>query len=98
MEIYKAKAEVHKLIKQCKEEAYHACKQYLNRYVRLERTNGAVHEGYIVHVDADYVYLHLPQQQTRYFNPYYPGYGNYFYNSTVLPLVLFDLLAITLLL
>jgi hypothetical protein len=97
MVIYEAKPDCQKVVKQAKEEAYQACSQYVNRYVRLQRMSGDSFEGYIVHVDPEFVYLQVPQQQPArgFFNPYYP---NYYYNNTVLPLVLFDLLAITLLL
>lgn len=95
MVIYEAKPECKKAVHQAKEEAFHACSQYVNRYVRLQRMNGNTHEGYIVHVDPEFVYLHVPQQDT---NRLYSPFQNYYYNTTVLPLVLFDLLAITLLL
>ncbi|MDF2815687.1 MAG: hypothetical protein K0Q81_1887 [Paenibacillus sp.] len=96
MVIYEAKPDCQKVIKQAKEEAYQACTQYVNRFVRLQRLNGDTFEGYIVHVDPEFVYLSIPQEAARgFYNPYY---GNYYYNNTVLPLVLFDLLAITLLL
>lgn len=96
MVIYEAKPDCQKAVQQAKQDAYQACSQYVNRYVRLQRMNGNSHEGYIVHVDPEFVYLQVPQQgASRFYNPYYP---NYYYNTTVLPLVLFDLLAITLLL
>ncbi|WP_127584858.1 hypothetical protein [Paenibacillus koleovorans] len=93
MNIYEAHPECKKHVKQAKDSAYAACCQYVNRYVRVQRMNGETLEGHIVHVDAEYVYLQLPSDRAfyNYYNPYY-------YNNTVLPLVLFDLLAITLLL
>ncbi|WP_010277439.1 LSm family protein [Paenibacillus senegalensis] len=70
------------------------CKTCMNRKVRVETRLGETYEGHIVHVDDHYVYLRLDQEQSRAF---FPGAYNPFFNQTVLPLVLFNLLTITLL-
>jgi len=68
-----------------------------------------MHEGTIAGVDNKHLYLNLgvnEQMQRGYYNPYqpyYPGPGPYpgsyppYNNNVILPLVLFELLAISLL-
>ena len=83
-----------------KEDAYCICKLYTNRPVRLQTRGGHTHDGKIVHVDSDYVYLQPsegPSVQTRGYYPYPPG-GYYGAQNQITTLALFDLLAITLLL
>lgn len=63
------------------------CAQCVNRRVRVETIDGQIYEGVVVGYDN--TYLHLSTNQNRFFGPYSAGF--------ILPLVLFDLLAITLL-
>lgn len=70
------------------------CKSCLNRRVRIETRYGDSYEGQIVHVDDHYVYLQVDEADARAFLP--QSY-NPFFNQTVLPLVLFNLLTISLL-
>lgn len=82
-----------------KEDAYCICKLYMHRPVQLHTKSGQIHQGTIVHVDSDYVYL---QPLSAPVTPDARGFYPYpFYNpaaSTITTLALFDLLAITLLL
>lgn len=69
--------------------------QFLNRHVRIQLLDGRSFEGMIVNVDEHYVYIQLPldHSQTRAF---YPPYNPY-YSNAILPLVLYELLVISLL-
>lgn len=97
MIIYQAKPECHQVVSEAREHAYHVCIRHLNRPVRVQRMNGQYLDGTIVHVDTEHVYLLVagqPEWTRGFFNPFYGGYA---YNNVILPLVLFDLLTITLL-
>ncbi|KZE73379.1 hypothetical protein [Paenibacillus elgii] len=69
-------------------EHYHTCKKYINKRVRIMTISGASYEGRIVKVDGNRVYLQTGSNNrnkaTVSFLPF------------ILPLVLFDLLAIVL--
>ncbi len=98
-------------IKQFLEKAYHACMQHMNKPVLIETMNGQTIQGTIVNVDNQYVYLQPAAAGNRNY-PYGPGpfpfYGPYPtpypyglgpynpYAQAILPLALFDLLAIAL--
>lgn len=75
-------------------EAYYNCLRCKNRRVRILTLDGQQHEGTIVNVDRDNVYLHTGQRGNVYtsaFSPYGYGHGN-----SILTLSLFTLLAIAL--
>lgn len=84
--VYKANKSAVQALKKTKKKAYDACMQCMNRYVRVETANGEMYEGQIVNVDNNYAYLAAPQQQR---SP--------FYYNPITPLVLYDLLVISLL-
>jgi small nuclear ribonucleoprotein (snRNP)-like protein len=69
---------------------YHKCARYLNRRVRIRAKNGNVYTGRIVKVDAKKVYLKVSSVHDgkKVHSSFFPF---------ILPLVLFDLLAIVLL-
>jgi hypothetical protein len=72
-------------------------KHCMHRPVRIQMVEGQVLEGTVVHVDSDYIYLKVemnPEIMRQPFNPYYNPYNS----SVILPLVLYNLLVITLLL
>jgi hypothetical protein len=72
------------------------CGMYKSRMVRVQTVDGMTHEGIIVHVDARHLYLSVSQMgHQRAFG--YPYGGGYYYNNVILPLVLYELLLITLL-
>lgn len=69
---------------------YHSCRSMLNRRVRIKTKSGKTHIGKVVKVTSTHVYLQKKRRKngkpgTRFFAPF------------ILPLVLFDLLAIALL-
>jgi len=73
-------------------EAYHGCVRCMNRRVRLFTSDGKWHEGTIVNVDRNNVYLKQDGKGVR-----TSGFGFGFgFNDTILTLSLFTLLAIAL--
>ncbi|MGN7357247.1 hypothetical protein ACTHPF_07740 [Paenibacillus sp. SAF-054] len=78
-------------------DVYHNCMQCMNRKVRILTSDGKIHEGKIVKVDRNHVYLEQErrggQVTTSAFGPYGYGYG---YRNSILTLSLFTLLAIAL--
>ncbi|MED4603192.1 hypothetical protein P9314_21450 [Paenibacillus validus] len=80
----------------CKAKIHAACVQHMHRHVRVQMVHGGTHEGIMVHIDHYYVYLQVLQGHSRAFLPYpYFPYDPY-YSNVILPLALFDLLAIAL--
>lgn len=87
--IYKANPQFVEMVRKVREDCRSICSGHMNRPVRVETIDGHVYEGRIVHADRHCLYLETaPETRGYFYNPYY---------STILPLVLFDLLAITLL-
>ncbi|WP_019536031.1 hypothetical protein [Paenibacillus ginsengihumi] len=105
--VYQLEPEVSEAIHRCKENARQACQKHMYRHVRVQTVDHQYHDGVIVHVDDRYVYLQIAQAPNPahyrvipYGYPYpypYPAFGYNPYYSTILPLVLFDLLTISLL-
>ncbi|GIP33042.1 hypothetical protein [Paenibacillus sp. J2TS4] len=72
-------------------ERYYACRSCLNRKVRVYTANGQTYEGVVTDVDRYHLYLQVEQGgevQTQ---------GWFGARNQILTLVLFDLLAISLL-
>lgn len=83
-------------VKKLRDDALDFCTRHIGRYVRIKTITGQVVEGTIVHVDPRHVYLRISHGQGyaythRPVNPYFYG------NNAILPLVLYELLVITLL-
>jgi hypothetical protein len=61
---------------------YHVCMQYVNRYVKLQTTDGQVYEGVIAHVENDRVILAIPEDKAmpdhRFFGVPPFGFGGFF--------------------
>ncbi|WP_438445954.1 hypothetical protein [Gorillibacterium sp. sgz5001074] len=104
--VYKAEPSMMHHLKSMRDHLHHLCKMYMNHRVRIETMDGHVYEGYIVHCDKGLLYLSTTQ-------PGHPGthgggqHGGhrplnpssaYYYNNVILPLVLYELLVITLML
>ncbi|MHA6533834.1 hypothetical protein [Paenibacillus sp. BAC0078] len=66
------------------------CKSHVNTLVRVETADGDVFEGILIQCERGIVYLRLSSNVTS--RGFFPG----FQNDVVLPLVLFNLLAISL--
>ncbi|MDP5275231.1 acetyl-CoA acetyltransferase [Chengkuizengella axinellae] len=77
------------LLRQMRDEAKAICYRNINRHVSIQTIDGELHEGTIVKVDRDHLYLrvHSNQHRTR----------QYFDGGFIIPLVLFNLLTISLL-
>lgn len=86
--IYRADSAWCDKIRATREKLAAVCGQCKNRVVRVETMDGQIYEGTVIGVSGSY--LHLAARDTRFFGPWAA--------SSILTLVLFDLLAITLLL
>ncbi len=74
-------------------EIYHACRSCLNCRVRVYMRSGEIYEGTVADVDSNYLYLEgasasISSKKAK---------VNGFFNPLITTLVLFDLLAIALL-
>lgn len=74
-------------------DAYYNCLGCMNRRVRILTMDGQQHEGTIVKVDHNNVYLKTESNGRVQTSAFYPGYG---YGNQILTLSLFTLLAIAL--
>lgn len=106
--IYKANPQFVEMLKKTRQQCQNICSKHFYRPVRVETIQGQVYEGRIVNMDPYHLYLEVtpPASSRQFYSPYggpfYPGYPPYSpypspYQSVILPLVLFDLLAISLL-
>ncbi|MFC5402630.1 hypothetical protein [Cohnella soli] len=93
--IYQCDSKLHLTLKTARENLHQLCAQHAHKLVKVEMMDGDVYEGRIVHWDRGVFYLCLSNE--GYERGFFPGtpppnpYSNF-----VLPLVLFNLLAITL--
>lgn len=97
--IFEMDAKEVEVLTKCKDKLHAICVQHMHKHVRVRTVHGSTHEGVIVHIDHYYVYLQQSHGHSRAFLPYpysYPYYNPY-YSNVILPLALFDLLAIALL-
>jgi hypothetical protein len=85
--IYTADSHWCEQVRRTRQKLAGVCAQCVNRRVRVQTIDGQTYEGVVV--GHDNTYLHLSTSQNRFYGPYAGGF--------ILPLVLFDLLAITLL-
>ncbi|WP_028548097.1 hypothetical protein [Paenibacillus sp. UNC451MF] len=78
-----------------KEHIHGLCNQYLQRPVRVQTIHGHTYDGVIVDTDGFHLYLQMMPTHVRgFFNPFFGGGG---FNNVILPLVLYELLVISLL-
>lgn len=78
-----------------REQLHGARNQCTNRPVRIQMIDGLVYEGTVAHMDDTHLYLQVAAQQPRgFFGPWGPSPV---YNDVILPLVLYNLLVISLL-
>jgi hypothetical protein len=95
--IYQADQNVKQTLLNKREQIQKAARSFTNQPVRIQTLDGHTYEGVIVNVDGRHVYLSVtqtPVAQRQYVNPYY---SSYYYNNVILPLVLYELLVISLL-
>ncbi|MCC3381995.1 hypothetical protein ACFQ5D_14540 [Paenibacillus farraposensis] len=95
--LYKAKPEFQTKLVKARQYLHQRLKPHLNQTVRVQTMDHQVYEGTIVHMDADHLYIKVPQ-------PYHPPspanptlYRSSVCNNVILPLVLFTLLVVILL-
>ncbi|MDT3426689.1 hypothetical protein J2Z22_002223 [Paenibacillus forsythiae] len=107
--IYQADPAALHHVKKVRESMHGSLKPYINRKVRIQTIDGVTHEGFISGIDEGHLYLTVTvaassttTTTTRgFYNPYYPPYPPYYpvnpIGNVILPLVLYNLLAISLL-
>jgi hypothetical protein len=105
--IYEADQVHVETVKTLREKLHGVCKtKLMNKYVKVQTLDGHEFEGIIVFIDGSQIYLSLAEDDDRSYRIPYPGYPYPGYpqpyppfnpGSAILPLVLYDLLAITLL-
>ncbi|MFS1511546.1 hypothetical protein VQL36_03780 [Chengkuizengella sp. SCS-71B] len=76
-------------LKQLRDDAKSICYRNINRQVSIQTIDGELHEGTIVKVDRDHLYIRVHSNQHR--------SRQYFGGGFIMPLVLFNLLTISLL-
>lgn len=92
--IYQADPQTVQMLQRIRENIHHSCRLCMNRKVRVQTIDGQVYDGMIENVDHQHLYLRVPQ--TDAYRQFIPG----FYASptdVILPLVLYELLVISLL-
>lgn len=98
--VFKADLSIVEHLKKHKSSAYEICCCHVGRYVSVQTAHGHTYEGEIAHVDHHHLYLKVVAGGD-YRSPLYPPYGPYYpynpYSQTILPLVLYELLVISLL-
>lgn len=108
--IYQADPAAVKHMQGVRDSLHQSCKPYLNHQVQVQTLHGQMHEGTLAGMDSKNLYLTVTvtmENGRGYYNPYYkpyPGYGypGYPYpgavsSNVIVPLVLYELLAISLL-
>jgi hypothetical protein len=102
--IYAAEKDIVDLMHKTRDKVHGACRHCMNHPVRVETIDGDVYEGMIINADKYHIYLqphtagrahvHMTRSPYPYAPGVYPPYNPY--AQQILPLVLFNLLAITL--
>ncbi|MFC5651361.1 hypothetical protein ACFPYJ_20050 [Paenibacillus solisilvae] len=88
--LYQAEPSLGGVVQHARSRIHDLCAGHMHRAVRVETVDGIVYEGMISHVDRNFLYLQcVPvwENGRAFYNP----------NSAIIPLVLFELLVITLL-
>ncbi len=67
--IYQLDPETAGAMKKCRERLHSICSQHMNRPVRVQTVHGQTHDGYIVHIDSDFIYLQIMPGHSRAFLP-----------------------------
>jgi hypothetical protein len=96
--IYQADQAMLQSIHHGREQMHGVCKHHMHMYVRIHTTTGEMHEGVLVGFDNHFLYLDVsqsPMGMRFYPGPFIQPYNPY-YSSQIVPLVLFDLLVISL--
>ena len=86
-----------KTLMKVRDHTHEICKRYTGRYVRIRTVSGEIYEGTIVGVDHRHLYLQVSSMAGDYGRAFYPAFFPFYYGNVILPLVLFELLTISLL-
>ncbi|WNQ10937.1 acetyl-CoA acetyltransferase [Paenibacillus aurantius] len=86
--LYQADPAVTQTLKSKRDQMYSLGQSCMNRHIRVQTIDGQVYEGTVAGIDGGHLYLEVPT----------PGARSLYYNNVILPLVLYELLVITLLL
>ncbi|MBD2847543.1 hypothetical protein IDH44_20325 [Paenibacillus sp. IB182496] len=89
--LYRMDPTTQRNLKRIQEHMETLCQNHAHAYVRVETVDGDVFEGSPVHCEKGILYLQMPSNGTN--RAFVPG----FQNNVVLPLVLYNLLVISLL-
>lgn len=99
--IYEADHAIYETVKHCRERIHQICRAHMHRRVLVRTVQGQCYEGTIVGFDDLYLYLDraTPGEMRPPYPVVYPVYPPFFnpYSASILPLVLFNLLTISLL-
>ena len=91
--LYQAEPSLVQTLGDAKNQVREMVSMHAGKAVRVQTLDGHMYEGVIHHADGCILYLHVGYAEARAFlTPFNP-----FYSSTILPLVLYELLVITLL-
>jgi len=90
--LYQADAPTIQHVKSMRDHVKNICRQHINQKVRVETLDGQQFEGVIVNCDRGMLYLSVPHPHAH-----RAFYGSPYYSNVILPLVLYELLVITLL-
>lgn len=89
--VYQADGSHLQCLRETRDKLHHICHSYMNRPVRIQTIDGFICDGVIVNVDRGIMYVQTQQPVMQ------RGlYNAYMYNNVILPLVLYELLVITL--
>lgn len=90
--VYQADPNMMQTIRHKRDQVHQMAHKYMNRTIRVQTTDGHIYQGLLVNLDGAHLYLNVsgnPHMSRQLYNPYY--------NNVILPLVLYELLVITLL-
>ncbi|RKP47928.1 hypothetical protein D7Z26_22220 [Cohnella endophytica] len=91
--IFQCDSKLHQTLKSHRDQLHQLCASHAHRLVKVETMDGDVFEGHIHYCDRGILYLRLSNEGLN--RGFFPGPPDP-YNNFVLPLVLFNLLAISL--
>ena len=88
--LYKMDSNMMHTLRSIQDQIGNLSKHHVHKYVRVETTDGDVFEGRLIHCEKGILYLELPSHGTS------RGFAPGFQNNVILPLVLYNLLVISL--
>ncbi|WP_219834832.1 hypothetical protein [Paenibacillus sp. R14(2021)] len=93
--IYQCDSNARQSLRSLQDHLHRICCGHAYRLVKVETMDGDVFEGHIVYCDRGILYIKLSNEGSS--RAFFPGVPGPNYNNVILPLVLFNLLAISLL-